>query len=114
MLIPIPAGTRTGCPFTNTSRCACTWYLSCSRGSACKPGARVRASGSGGAGHGGASLAGVGAAVALYELAPSDDDFLSELPPQPVRQSPSTSRASTPARMARDLTCPILRNRVLV
>ena len=51
MLMPRPAGTVTCRPFRNTSRCACTWYSSCSAGSGTRPAVRARAIGSAGAGH---------------------------------------------------------------
>src|SRR4051812_31801406 len=96
MLIPSPAGTGTGRPFTNTSRCACTWYWSCSRRSGTRPAARVLTSGSGGAGHGAASLAGVGAAGAVYACSVEEDDFF-ELP-QPRKHSARTRTAATPPK----------------
>src|SRR4051794_14945228 len=51
VLIPMPAGTTTGVPSTNTSRWVWTWFVPYSLGPGCRPAATVRASGSGGAAH---------------------------------------------------------------
>src|SRR5678815_4625575 len=49
ILIPIPAGTVTGLPSTNTSRWACTWFVRNSFGWGFKPACTVRSIGSDGA-----------------------------------------------------------------
>src|SRR3954447_17532373 len=51
ILIPIPAGTVTGLPSTNTSRCACTWLVKNSFGAGFRRAGAVRSIGSDGAGH---------------------------------------------------------------
>src|SRR5580765_8344153 len=89
--MPSPAGTSSGWPFTNTSRCECTWYSSTSAGSEARPAFAERAIGLLGAGHGAAWVAGVGTGFTAVELAgaaavepPAFDDEPPPLEPQPA------------------------------
>ena len=59
-------------PFTNTSRCACTWYCKRSAGSGVSPAFSARPIGSGGNGQGAAPVAGVAAAGTLAVAAVVD------------------------------------------
>src|SRR5262245_7538841 len=91
--MPMPAGIVTGSPFTNTSRWAwrCTWRNSCVFG--VSPASLVRYSGSEGAGHGTAPVAGSGAPGASS----------ASTPPHPTRTSAATATTTSrvPARPQR-------------
>src|SRR5262245_24550635 len=86
MSIPIPAGTVTGFPLTNTKRRECTWRNTNSCVSGVSPAMRVSAIGFGGAGHGAAPVAGVGAARVVVAVEPP-------FPPQPASTRSSTAAA---------------------
>src|SRR5882757_9854030 len=73
MSIPSPAGTMMCLPLTNTSRCECTWYCSCSASSGTSPAFRASAIGSLGAGYGAGSDT-AGAEAVITVVLPDFDD----------------------------------------
>src|SRR3954452_6566504 len=96
--MPSPAGTTCGLPFTNTSRCACTWYSSTSAGSEARPALADRPIGSLGAGPGAGWWAGAPPGFRALEeggAAPVEPPALDEEEPPLEPQPASTVTAST-------------------
>src|SRR5689334_13101619 len=94
MSMPMPPGTVTAWPLTNTSRWACTWKVSDSAVSGASPACVARSMAFGGAGHGAAPCAGWAAGriddVGASEVEDAEAFFL----PDPDEHAPASARAA--------------------